>query len=1403
MAFLSSSNNSSTNGAVNTAQEVNTAQAVNTANGVSTANSQVIAAFSSNINKLSDAVICAFLAGQPNRPQLVHEDLEQIYPNDIEEMDLRWQMAMLTMRAKRFLKKTRRKLTINGNETIGFDKSNVECYNYHKRGHFARECKAKRNQDTKQKKSTRKKTVNLLKSQNEQLLKDLKKSKLMVLGYKSGLKSVEEKLEFFKKNKFIYLEDINVLKVEIQMKEIAIIELRRKLEVAQKEKDEIQLRVKKRENASKRKFMPPKPDLSYTGLEEFAIKPVAENTKSCEEEPKAVRKNTDALIIEEWVSDDETEEINRGYVSFGGIPKGGKITRKDHKVKVIRCDNGTEFKNKEMNRFCEMNGILRQFSVATTPQQNGVAERRNRTLIEADEGFFVGYSLNSKAFRVFNSRTRIVQENLHIRFSESTPNVVGSRPDWLFDIDAITRTMNYEPIVVGTQSHDYADRFKPSSDDGKKVDEDPRKDSECKDQEKEDNVNNTNNVITVSLTINVVGTNEDNRLPFDPNMPTLEDVGTFNFSNEDKDDDAVIDMNNLDTTIQVSPTPTTRIHKDHPLDKVIEDLHSATQTRNMTKNLEEHGFVSTIHQRTNHKDLQNCLFACFLSQEELKRKRAIGTKWVFRNKKDERGIVIRNKVRLVAQGHTQEEGIDYDEVFTPVARIEVIRLFLAYASFKDFMVYQMDVKSAFLYGTIEEEVYVCQPPRFKDPDFPDRVYKVKKNCMDYIKLLEPEVKNASTPMETLKPLLEDEDGEEVDVHMYRSMIGSLMYLTSSGPDIMFVVCACARYQVNPKVSHLHVVKKILDQQLKYFSAHKRIYIAPSHTKKVLANMRRVGKDFSGRITDLFLSMLVQNPMGEGSALPIDPQHTPTILQSSSSQPQKTQKPRNPKRKNTQVPQPSGSTENVTDKAVYKELDDRLRRKIHDINADEDITLVNDQDDAKMFDVNDLHGEEVFVEKEVADTEVSAAGKVNAASIATTVSAAATQRKEESSLQKREQKKIGINHQHKAQQRKIMCTYLKNVEGKKLKDFKNKSFDSVQKMFDKAFKRVNTFVDFITELVKELKQLMKIIPGEEEVATDAIPLAIKSPKIVDWKIYKEGKKNYYQIIKADGNSKMCMSKEDHDVHMRLVLELLKKERLFAKFSKCEFWLQEVHFLGYVVNRNGIHVDPSKIEAMKNWKAPKTLSEIQSFLGLKNQKYEWGMEQKEAFQTLKDNLCNAPILSLPGEAEDFMSLQHIFNQKDLNMRQRIWIELFSDYDCEIRYHPGKVNVVADALSRKERVKLMRETMSMDEAHAMRYSIHPRADKMYYDLRDMYWWPDYKMEKLSRLYIDEIVARHEVPVSIISDHDGRFTSWFWQTLQKALGTRLNISMAYYPQTDGQGECAIQTLEDMLRACVIDFGD
>nr|GEZ42772.1 hypothetical protein [Tanacetum cinerariifolium] len=325
------------------------------------------------------------------------------------------------------------------------------------------------------------------------------------------------------------------------------------------------------------------------------------------------------------------------------------------------------------------------------------------------------------------------------------------------------------------------------------------------------NTNSTNRLNIVSSPVNVDA--NDNRMltPVNAaestyvNLDTtdLQDIGIFSGAYDDEVEGVVADFNKLELTIVVSPIPTTRIYKDHPKEQIIWDLLSAPQTRRMTKTSQEHAIVSYIkkQRRTNHKDYQNCLFACFLSQIEPKK--------VYRNKKDERGILVRNKVRLVEQGYTQEEGIDYDEVFAPVTRIEAIKLFFAYASFMRFIVYQIDVKSAFLYGIIKWEVYMCQPYGFEDPHFPDKVYKVEKAlyglhqasraCQDkyvadiFKKFDFSSVKTASTPIETNKALLKDEKAEDMDVHLYRLMIGSLMYLTASKSDIMFIIGACARF----------------------------------------------------------------------------------------------------------------------------------------------------------------------------------------------------------------------------------------------------------------------------------------------------------------------------------------------------------------------------------------------------------------------------------------------------------------------------------------------------------------------------------------------------------------------------------------------------------------------------------
>ncbi|GKB70542.1 putative ribonuclease H-like domain-containing protein [Tanacetum coccineum] len=387
--------------------------------------------------------------------------------------------------------------------------------------------------------------------------------------------------------------------------------------------------------------------------------------------------------------------------------------------------------------------------------------------------------------------------------------------------------MQVQKHVMMQDSKDSPDAGVKTSREAEKKDaEDPGNDSqnptEGKDSEvpsiEEPRINQENEVNAIDPKTSIEHLN-------DPNMPKLEDIV---YSDDDEDVGAEADMNNLDAFMPVSPIPTTRIHKDHPVEQIIGDLHSTPQTRRMTKNLEEHGLFSSVQQRTNHKDFQNCLFACFLSQEEPKK--------VFHALKDPSWIeamqdellqfkLQKNKARLVAQGYTQEEGIDYDEVFAPVDRIEAIRLFLAYALFKDFVVYQMDVKSAFLYGNIEEEVYVCQPPGFEDPDFPDRRGKIDKTL--FIRRVKSDIllvqvyaddiifgstkKSLCIEFEKMmhkKFQMSSMDGEEVDEHLYRSMIGSLMYLTSSRPDIMFTICACARFQVNLKSSHLHAVKRI-------------------------------------------------------------------------------------------------------------------------------------------------------------------------------------------------------------------------------------------------------------------------------------------------------------------------------------------------------------------------------------------------------------------------------------------------------------------------------------------------------------------------------------------------------------------------------------------------------------------
>ncbi|GJU10103.1 putative ribonuclease H-like domain-containing protein [Tanacetum coccineum] len=917
----------------------------------------------------------------------------------------------------------------------------------------------------------------------------------------------------------------------------------------------------------------------------------------------------------------EFEEIDGGYVAFGGNPKGGKITGR-----VPRKNN---MYSVDLKNIVPKGGLTCLFAKATSDESKLWHRRLGHINFKTMNKLVKGNLVRGLPLKLFeNDQTCVAcQKGKQHRASctracddagtKACDDAGKARMETVPGKDYILLPLWPANILFSQNSKSSPEaEFKPLSDSEKKVDDD---------QEKDDNVsstnnvntasdgNNTNNVNAVSSTINavgievnVVGAKTSIELLDEPNMPELEDIV---YSNNDEDVGAEVDMNNLDAFMRVSPIPTTRIHKDHPVEQIIGDLNSAPQTRRMTKNLEEHGLFSSVQQRTNHKGFQNCLFACFLSQEE--------------PKKEQEG----------RKRHCDKEQS------------------------------KMDVKSAFLYGKIEEEVYVYQPPGFEDLDFPDRVYKVEKAlyglhqapracspeadfkplsdsekmvdddqskdellqfkfhkslnlggdlpnrnglwlymCLQehvrrkrhcdkeqsqgfedpdsltefqrgnvdknlFIRRDKGDILHTSTPMETQKPLLMDEDGEEVDVHLYRSMIGSLMYLTSSRPNIMFAVCqpklglwypkdspfdlvvytdsdyvgasldwkstirgcqflgcrliswqckkqtmvansiieaeyvaasSCcgqvlwiqnqlldysagdsklmllginlllllkvnaARHNlqllvktVNGEVqlqalvygkkiivteasirrnlqlddeegmdclpnatifeeltrmgyeklsqkltfykaffSHqwkflIHTVLQclsakttawnefssimafaiiclatnqkfnfskyifenmvknlenvsgkflmyprfvqvFLNQQLDRRITHKRIYVTPSHTKKIFANMRRQGKDFSGRVTPLFPTMVVQaqEEMGEGSEMPTDPHHTPIITQPSSSQPQRNKKSRRPKEKDTEIPQssvPSDPT-NVADEAINEEPIKKLEKK---------------------------------------------------------------------------------------------------------------------------------------------------------------------------------------------------------------------------------------------------------------------------------------------------------------------------------------------------------------------------------------------------------------------------------------------------------------------------------------------
>nr|GEZ37935.1 hypothetical protein [Tanacetum cinerariifolium] len=632
--------------------------------------------------------------------------LPNIDVDDLEEMDLKWQMDMLTMRARRFLQKTGRNMGANGPTSMGFDMAKCDGIGTYDWSYQTEE-----------------------EPTNFALMAFTSSSSNSSSDNETGIASVEAKLLVYKQNESVLEENIKLLNIEVQVRDTALTTLRQKLDTTEKERDDLNMKLEKFQTSSKwltdllasqtskkarfvpsggyhavpppvtETFMPPKPDLVFYTPPFDENEHLAFNVQLSPTNPEqdlssrpSAPGNPQQALKDKGVIDSgfswhmtgnmsylsDFKELNGGYVAFGGNPKGGKITGKG------------KFQGK------------------------------------VDEGFLVGYSVWSKAFRVFNSRTRIVQETLHVNFMENKPNVAGFGPAWLFP-------RHKKAVVEETQTYVLfpvlSDGFRNSQNnnkdalvDGKEHDDNIQKSvspdihsssSGAQTRKQEYNNNSSNGVNAASSSVSTAGQNSINSTndfsaagPSNAVMPNLEDL-----SHDADDVGAEADINNFESIISV-----------------IRDQGGRSQMFN--------------------EDFHTCMFACFLSQEEPKRVHQAlkDPSWIEAiNKKDERGIVVRIKARLVAQGHTQEEGIDYEEKrkYTSVNHqgLRILKILTKYT-------------------------------------------KWSRHFMDFIKLQELG-KSASTLINAEKPLLKDSDGKDDDVHTYRSMIGSLMYLTSSRPDIMF------------------------------------------------------------------------------------------------------------------------------------------------------------------------------------------------------------------------------------------------------------------------------------------------------------------------------------------------------------------------------------------------------------------------------------------------------------------------------------------------------------------------------------------------------------------------------------------------------------------------------------------
>nr|GEU71116.1 retrotransposon protein, putative, Ty1-copia subclass [Tanacetum cinerariifolium] len=881
MAFVSSPSPNSTN-------------EVPTDFEVSTASPQVRTA------NLSDVIVYAFLANQPNGSQLVHEDLEQIHEDDLEEIDLKWQLELLSMRDKRFFQKAGKKITINGSDIAGYDKAKVECFNCHKMGHFARECRVPRNQENRTRnQETTRRTINV----------EDASSKAMVAidgaGFDWSYMTDDEaptNMDFMdfsdSENESLVNENIAVLKRDILIKDSKIVVLKNKLEKNSIEKDDLDNKIKKFENASQsldkliecqitnkskrglgyvscnvvppphtRRFSPLRIDLSHTSLPEFAepsvqsyrVKPIEVVTQTSNVKiSEPVKENNGVPIIEDWESEGEDEvesppEIERKTIEPRVNKARCKYHQRERMVNRTNHSRVNHFANtvskamltktglKPVNSVRPVN-LKRSFQKRATYNNRKFYKKLNTAkgkvntarpnsvvlnVVRAykgkaghshkqfeDQGYFdsrcsrhmtvnisyltdfkefdgryVAFGGGAKGGKITGKGIIRTADKSHVllkvprkknMYSVDIKNIVPTKDLTCLVAKATNdesmlwhRRLSHinfkninklvkENLVRGDgpkwlfdidaliESMNYVPVIADSDGDNKDNDG-ACKESEIDNLESPNAENDTKDVNTTGPSINTASSNINTASPTVNTVRQNNDF--FGADNDMRSLDVVeVDISNISIAYPVPNTPNTRIHKDHSLDNVIGDIQSGVQARRMTVTTDEQGFISAIYEEKTHEDLHTCLFACFLSQKE------------------------------------------------PKSITNVL---------KDLAWVEMDVKSAFLYGRIKEEVYVCQPPGFEDPGYPDKVYKVEKVLygmhqaprawyetlakylldngfhrgkidqtlfikrqkedilLIQVKFKYTDVKPASTLIDKEKAFIKDSDGDDVDVHIYR------------------------------------------------------------------------------------------------------------------------------------------------------------------------------------------------------------------------------------------------------------------------------------------------------------------------------------------------------------------------------------------------------------------------------------------------------------------------------------------------------------------------------------------------------------------------------------------------------------------------------------------------------------